>query len=152
MSALQSMLAYTRSTQLSIEIARIEKILRDYGQDQRHKLALALQREMRSAAAARDPHLYHSSSTSGYRPWGDGTRVAMGRIKSRNQDVQICGIALWLAIAYHETKLVDRPASRAIHRRIIRVSRELKEFTERPRSRAERAEDIITARQTATRY
>ncbi|MEM9302689.1 MAG: hypothetical protein AAGE01_11285 [Pseudomonadota bacterium] len=152
MSPLQRVLAYTRLTQLSIEMTRVEKVVQDYQQDQRHKLALALAREMKAAAAAPEPHLYQSSENSGYRDWGDGTRLGMHRVKSKNPDVQVCGIALWLAVAYHETLRLENTTAKSIHRRIIRISRELKEFSDRPRSRAERAEDVMAARQTATGY
>ena len=84
-------------------------------------------REMKAAAACDDPTRYQSSSRTGA---PDGLKLAAARICSSNTEVQLCGIALWLAITYHETRGVPTSSSQGVHRRIIRISRELKEFLE----------------------
>ncbi|CAM5496194.1 Transcriptional regulator OS=Rhodanobacter lindaniclasticus OX=75310 GN=B1991_09330 PE=4 SV=1 [Rhodanobacter lindaniclasticus] len=38
------------------------------------------------------------------------------------------GIALWLAVAYHETKTATQPDLQAQHRQLLQLLRELKEI------------------------
>lgn len=126
MTRIQRLLLFLRMTELSRQIWRIERIVRACELAQRRRLALALGRELKAASAAPDPRFYQTSGERAYRPWGEGTALAWARIRSGNPEVQACGIALWLAVAYHETAGSTVNASQSIHRRIIRISRALK--------------------------
>ncbi|WP_199098508.1 hypothetical protein, partial [Dyella sp. ASV21] len=73
------------------------------------------------------PHLYGTSPQERYLPWGHGTDIGLARARSDNPEVALRGIALWLAVAYHETKESPHSSLQVRHRQLMRVLRELKE-------------------------
>ena len=55
-----------------------------------------------------------------------GTQTGFERVQSDNLEVRLRGIALWLAVVFHETR--DSPHSNLLpqQRNVLRVLRELK--------------------------
>jgi hypothetical protein len=49
------------------------------------------------------------------------------RARSDNAQVRLRGVALWLAVAYHETREASFPEFEGLHRSVLRVMREIKE-------------------------
>jgi hypothetical protein len=62
-----------------------------------------------------------------YQPWGSGTDLGYSRVKSDNPQVKLRGIALWLTVAYHETKESKYGEIQNLHRQLMRTLRILKE-------------------------
>ncbi|WP_449424923.1 hypothetical protein [Rhodanobacter lindaniclasticus] len=57
-----------------------------------------------------------------------GARPGLRARTSNNAEVALRGIALWLAVAYHETKTATQPDLQAQHRQLLQLLRELKEI------------------------
>jgi hypothetical protein len=121
-------IAFVRGQQLERQFARIRKNLDALPPAARARLSLLTLREIGQAARSEFPHLYGTPPQQRYLPWGQGTATGFARACSDNPEVALRGIALWLAVAYHETKESPYPFLRARHRQLLRVVRELKEL------------------------
>lgn len=75
--------------------------------------------EIETASRTPVPHLYGSSSTDIYQPWGDGASLAFSRARSRVPQLKLRGTALWLAIAFQETRESPHASMQALHRDIL---------------------------------
>ncbi len=130
MKLLVKTLAYGRSWMLRRQLSEVEKVIRSLNSEQRRALFALTQREFSAAGKESQPHLYASEGHDRYSPWGRGTEVALERIRSGNQTLCLRGLALWLAVAYHETKDVEYSHIEDLHRRILRSVRQLRESVE----------------------
>jgi hypothetical protein len=121
-------IALTRSIQLNRQFREIEKVISDLPLATRRQLAAIAMREFASAAKCEFPHLYGSvDQNQRYQPWGNGTDIGYARMKSDNPHVRLRGIALWFAVAYHETKESQYGDMQDLHRQLMRSLRVLKE-------------------------
>lgn len=120
-------LALARYLTLRNQLKDLEKAISHLSLDQRRALYALSQKEFANAAASAVPHLYSSENPERYSPWGNGTAIALDRIKSDNLPLKLRGIALWLAVAYHETKDVPYGEMQDMHRNVLRTVRLLKE-------------------------
>ena len=120
-------LALARYLTLRNQLKDLEKAIGHLSLDQRRALYALSQKEFANAAASAVPHLYSSENPERYSPWGNGTAIALDRIKSDNLPLKLRGIALWLAVAYHETKDVPYGEMQDMHRNVLRTVRLLKE-------------------------
>ena len=122
-------IALTRSIQLNRQFREIEKSIAELPLASRRQLAAIAMREFAAAAKCEFPHLYGTSDQTQqrYQPWGKGTDVGMSRVKSDNAQVKLRGIALWLTVAYHETKDSQYGEVQNLHRQLMRTLRVLKE-------------------------
>lgn len=136
-------LAFVRTNELSRQMRRIERMVDGLDLVQRQKLARTYSKELKTAGECPEPRFYQSENGCLDRPWGDGTTVAWGRIRSDNRELQLRGMALWLAVAFYETQLAEDASGQSIHRRIIRVSRTLREALEQKPPRKQRASGRI---------
>lgn len=128
MKILLRAIALTRSFALKRQFAVVERVAHSLPLSQKRELLQLAQREFAQAAQAPLPHLYGSSTTTPYAPFGNGTDLAMERIKSDNQPLRLRGLALWLAIAYHETRDSQQYGEFAnMHKAIQRTVRTLKD-------------------------
>ncbi len=93
----------------------------------RMRLSTLTLREIGQAMRCDFPHLYGTAQEARYLPWGDGTEAGYERACSPNAEVSVRGIALWLAVAYHETKNSPYPSLQLQHRQLMQLLRELKE-------------------------
>ena len=59
--------------------------------------------------------------------WGSGTEVGLSRARSDNAQVRMRGIALWLAVVFHETRGATSTSLESLHRQVLRVFRQLKQ-------------------------
>ncbi|MCX7555779.1 hypothetical protein OS187_02915 [Xanthomonadaceae bacterium JHOS43] len=75
--------------------------------------------EIENADRTPVPHLYGSSSTDIYQPWGDGATLAFDRARSRVPQLKLRGTALWLAIAYQETRESPHASMQTLHRDVL---------------------------------
>lgn len=128
MRSIVPFIAFVRGQQLERQFRRIGKSLDALPATARARLSLLTLREIGQAARSEFPHLYGTPPQERYLPWGRGTATGFTRACSDNPEVALRGIALWLAVAYHETKDSPYPFVRSRHRQLLRVVRELKDL------------------------
>ncbi len=130
MKLLVKTLAFGRSWMLRRQLSEVERAIEGLNAEQRRALHALTQREFSAASKLEIPHFYCSEGHDRYSPWGRGTEVAMERVRSGNQTLMLRGLALWLAVAYHETKDVGYAQIEVLHRRVLRSVRRLRESVE----------------------
>ncbi|MBP1475623.1 hypothetical protein J7I44_15035 [Frateuria sp. MAH-13] len=128
MRSIVPLIAFVRGQQLERQFRRIGKTLDALPASARARLSLLTLREIGQAARSEFPHLYGTPPQDRYLPWGRGTATGFARACSDNPEVALRGTALWLAVAYHETKDSPYAFVRSRHRQLLRVVRELKEL------------------------
>jgi hypothetical protein len=122
------LIALSRSIQLNRQFREIERAIADLPLTGRRQLAAIAMREFATAAKCEFPHLYGTpENEQRYQPWGSGTDLGYARVKSDNPQVKLRGIALWLTVAYHETKESKYGEIQNLHRNLMRTLRILKE-------------------------
>jgi hypothetical protein len=122
------LLALSRSIQLNRQFREIERTIADLPLASRRQLAAIAMREFATAAKCEFPHMYGTpENEQRYQPWGSGTDLGYARVKSDNPQVKLRGIALWLTVAYHETKESKYGEIQNLHRHLMRTLRILKE-------------------------
>jgi hypothetical protein len=75
--------------------------------------------EIRNAARLPAPHLYGSEAGDRYQPWGEATQLAYAKAQSRAPQLKLRGVALWLAVAFHETRDSNHASLQGVHREIL---------------------------------
>ena len=129
MRIVSQIIALSRSRQLGRQFREIERIVDSLPRRTRVQLGTLTLREIGQASRSEFPHLYGTSPEQRYLPWGEGTDVGYARARSDNAEVAIRGVALWLAVAYHETKDSPHSSLQPQHRQFLRVLRELRDAT-----------------------
>jgi hypothetical protein len=128
MRSIVLLVAFVRGRQLDRQFRHVCRRLDTLSAAARARLSLLTLREIGQAARSEYPHLYGTPPRERYLPWGRGTDTGYARAGADNPEIALRGIALWLAVAYHETKDSPYPFVRARHRRLLRVVRELKDL------------------------
>ena len=126
MQLLSPAIAFLRAHQLSRQLREIERSVRALPQRSRAQLSLLTLREIGQASRSEFPHLYGTPPEARYLPWGQGTEAGYERARSDNPEVALRGIALWLAVAYHETKHSPQDRLLPQHRQVLQLLQELK--------------------------
>lgn len=121
------LVATKRAYQLQREFKEIDKLMDGLNNAARLQLATLTQKEFAAAAKCEFPHLYGTPPEQRYTAWGSGTEIGLTRARSDNLPVRIRGIALWLTVAYHETRGTTLPALDGVHRSLLRSLRQLRE-------------------------
>ncbi|HVH36028.1 hypothetical protein ACFJIW_11360 [Tahibacter sp. UC22_41] len=121
------LVATKRAYQLQREYKEIEKLMQGLNNASRLQLATLTQREFVAASKSEFPHLYGTPPEQRYSAWGSGTEIGLSRARSDNLPVRLRGIALWLTVAYHETRGTTLPALDNVHRSLLRALRFLRE-------------------------
>ena len=134
-------IAMSRARQLARQFRDIERSVRALPARSRGRLGTMALREIGQASRNDFPHLYGTPPEERYLPWGQGTDIGYSRARSDNAEVSMRGVALWLAVAYHETKDSPHANLQAQHRQLMRVLRELKEA----HSRGDSTEEWMTS-------
>ncbi|OOG42087.1 hypothetical protein [Rhodanobacter sp. C05] len=116
-----------RARQLGRQFRDIERNIRALPRRSRTRLSTLTLREIGQASRSDFPHLYGTPPEARYQPWGQGTEAGYERACSTNPEVALRGIALWLAVAYHETKNSPHTSLQPQHRQLMQLLRELKE-------------------------
>ncbi|RDS79847.1 hypothetical protein DWU98_15495 [Dyella monticola] len=127
MQIVTRLIAMNRARQLQRQFRQIERSIAALPVRTRARLGIMALREIGQASRCEFPHLYSTSPEQRYVPWGQGTAIGFGRAQSDNPEVALRGIALWLAVAYHETKDSPHPSLQPQHRQLLRVLRELRD-------------------------
>lgn len=127
MQIVTRLIAITRARQLQRQFQQIERSIAALPARTRTRLGLMALREIGQASKCEFPHLYGTAPEQRYVPWGQGTEIGFSRAQSDNPEVSLRGIALWLAVAYHETKDSPHTNLQPHHRQLLRVLRELRD-------------------------
>jgi hypothetical protein len=128
---------YLMLARQSREIRRIAEALPVTAQRAVGQLAMS---EIRNAARLPSPHLYGSEAGDRYQPWGDATQQAFARAQSRTPQLKLRGLALWLAVAFHETRDSNHASLQGLHREILGLLGRLKgTYAENEKQRAAEA-------------
>jgi hypothetical protein len=128
MQLLTSLLVLIRARLLARQMPRIQRTVHALPAAQRARLNSLTQREIAQAARSDFPHLYGTPPEARCLPWGHGTGVGYERACSPNTEVAVRGLALWLAVAHHETSGATHAGMQAQHRQIAQLLRQLKEL------------------------
>jgi hypothetical protein len=126
MQLLTPLLAMMRARQLDRQFRDIERSIRALPRRSCQRLSTLTLREIGQASRSDFPHLYGTPPEARFQPWGQGTEVGYERARSGNTEVALRGIALWLAVAYHETKNSRHASLQPQYRQLMQVLRELK--------------------------
>ncbi len=137
MRLLTQLIALRRARQLNLQFRDIQRSVGALSSQNRSRLAALTLREIGQATRCDFPHLYGTAPEARYMPWGQGTDIGFSRARSENVEIAIRGVALWLAVAYHETKDAPQASLQRQYRQVMRLLRELKE-TGRGSNEAER--------------
>ena len=127
MQILTSLLVAMRVRQLGRQFRDIERSIRVLPKRNRDRLIMLALREIGQAARCDFPHLYGTAPESRYLPWGQGTDNGYERARSNNTGIALRGMALWLAVAYHETRDASHAGLQLQHRHLLHLLHELKE-------------------------
>jgi len=127
MQIVTRLIAMARARLLQRQFQQIERNISSLPARTRSRLGLMALREIGQASKCEFPHLYGTAPDHRYMPWGQGTDIGYSRSKSDNPEVSLRGIALWLAVAYHETKDSPYISLQPQHRQLMRVLRELRD-------------------------
>lgn len=133
-------LAMSRAVRLGRELREIERIIEATSATSRQKLALLTLRELAQAGRCEFPHLYGTPPEQRYAAWGSGADIGLARARSDNLQVRLRGIALWVAVVFHETRDSDHAQIAAVHRRVLRIVRLLKESVPHDADTTQRAD------------
>ncbi len=120
-------IATSRAVRLGHEFHEIEHMIRKLQRPALQKLALLTVRELAQAGRCEFPHLYGTPPERRYAMWGSGTHTGLARAHSDNLQVRLRGIALWLAVTYHETRDSEHAQLNALHRQVLGLVRQLKQ-------------------------
>lgn len=132
MQIVTRLIAMTRARQLQRQFQYVERSIASLPARTRSRLAIMTLREIGQASKCEFPHLYGTAPEQRYVPWGQGTEIGFNRAQSENPEVALRGIALWLAVAYHETKESPHTSLQPQHRQLLRVLRELRDVGNEP--------------------
>ncbi|MDE1895124.1 MAG: hypothetical protein KGM46_11760 [Pseudomonadota bacterium] len=128
MQILTPLFVVMRSRQLARQFRDIERSIRSLPKRSHERLRTLTLREIGQASRSDFPHLYGTAPESRYLPWGQGTDAGYERACSSNPEIALRGIALWLAVAYHETRNSAHARLQSQHRHVMQLLRELKDM------------------------
>ncbi|MBB6249114.1 hypothetical protein [Rhodanobacter sp. A1T4] len=127
MRLLTPVIVMMRARQLARQFRGIERSVRALPERSRPRMSMLALREIGQASRTEFPHLYGTAPEARYLPWGQGTEAGFERACSNNPEVAMRGIALWLAVAYHETKNSPHARLQPQFRQLMQLLREIKE-------------------------
>ena len=119
--------ALSRAARLRRQLREIEQRMRGLPAPSCSLLAELITKECTAAGRSEVPHLYGSPPDLKPGSWGTGTDLGYERARSDNAQVRLRGVALWIAVAYHETREASFPEFQGLHREVLRLMRQVKE-------------------------
>ena len=128
MNIVARLVALSRSIQLNRQFREIQRVIDSLPLATRRQLGTLAVKEFAIASKCEFPHLYGTPpELQGTEAWGKGTEIGYARVKSDNAQLKLRGIALWLTVAYYETKDSKYGEVQNLHRHLMRTLRVLKE-------------------------
>jgi len=125
-------LALSRAARLQRQFRDIEQRTRNLPAPTCSLLTELIAKECAAAGRLDSPHLYGSPPDLKPGSWGTGMDLGYERARSDNAQVRLRGVALWLAVAYHETREASFPEFEGLHRDVLRLMRQLRESAAPP--------------------
>ncbi len=119
MKLLTRLLVFCRYTVLNRQLREIKRSVLDLPITAQRAVGHLVMSEIEAATRTPVPHLYGSGSTDVHQPWGDGATLAFGRARARVPQLRLRGLALWLAIVFHETHHSPHASMQALHREVL---------------------------------
>ena len=113
------LLALARWLMLSRQAREMRRIVQDLPMSARRAVGQLAMSEIQNAARIPQPHLYGSDVEDRYQPWGEATQQAFAKAQSRTPQLKLRGIALWMAVVYHETRESPHPLLQSVHREVL---------------------------------
>lgn len=127
MPLLTPLIVMMRARQFARQLKVIERNVNALPKRSRTRLSELTIQEIAQAARGEFPHLYGTPPEARYSPWGDGTEAGYERACSDNPEVAVRGIALYLAVAYHEIRNSPHPQLQPPYRQLMQLLRTLNE-------------------------
>jgi hypothetical protein len=118
-----------RTARLRRQFSEVNQRSLELPHSYREQLAELIGRECDNVAASSDPALYGSQIEEGAS--ASGLDIGYDRARSDNVQVRMRGIALWVALVYHETRNAEAAEAQDLHRNILRIMRTLRVFSSR---------------------
>lgn len=118
----------SRTARLRRQFAEVEQRSLELPRSYRTQLAELIQRECTNVEQSGDPGSYGMQAEG--ETSASGLDVGFDRARSDNVQVRMRGLALWLALVYHETRNAAAADSEELHRLLLRLMRELNVFGE----------------------
>lgn len=122
-----SLLTHWRRWMLARQSQAVLKAVQSLTPEQRRQAADQTLAEIQAAACLPVPWLHGDNVQLPYQPWSPVASAAIRRVQDRAVQVRQRGIALWLAVVYHETREARDPGLQAVHRATLGILRELKD-------------------------
>ena len=119
MKVMIRLLALARWLMLSRQARELRRIVQELPASAQRAVGQLAMAEIQNAARVATPHFYGSEVEDRYQPWGDATQQAFAKAQSKTPQLKLRGIALWLAVVYHETRESPHPSLEAIHRDVL---------------------------------
>lgn len=126
MSFLIRLLSTLRYMTLRRQLREMRKIVESLSPSTRSAVATLTMGEIQNAARAPVPHLYGAQDIHRYQPWSEAASQSFGKARSSVAQLKLRGIALWLAVVYHETRDIPHAGLADIHREILGLLGHLK--------------------------
>ena len=126
MTYLIRLLSTLRYMTLRRQLREMRTIVESLSPSTRSAVATLTMGEIQNAARAPVPHLYGAQDVHRYQPWSDAATQAFGKARSSVAQLKLRGIALWLAVVYHETRDMPHAGLTEIHREILGMLGHLK--------------------------
>lgn len=112
-------LVFCRYIVLNRQVREIKRSIQSLPVTAQRAVGQLAMTEIETASRTPVPHLYGSSSTDIYQPWGDGATLAFNRARSRVPQLKLRGTALWLAIVFQETRESPHASMQTLHRDLL---------------------------------
>jgi hypothetical protein len=113
------LLALARFLVLSRQARAIRRIIEELPVSAQRAVGQLAMVEIQTAARSPAPHLYGSEDNDRYQPWGDAASLAFTKAQSKIPQLKLRGLALWLAVTFHETSESPHSHLRAVHRDVL---------------------------------
>ena len=113
------LLALARWLMLSRQAREMRRIVQELPTSAQRAVGQLAMAEIQNAARTPQPHFYGSDVEDRYQPWGDASQQAFAKAQSKTPQLKLRGVALWLAVVYHETRESPHPQLQAIHRDVL---------------------------------
>ena len=126
MSFLIRLLSTLRYMTLRRQLREMRKIVESLSPSTRAAVATLTMGEIQNAARSPVPHLYGCQDAHRYQPWSEVATQAFGKARSSVAQLKLRGIALWLAVVYHETREMPHAGLADVHREILGLLGHLK--------------------------
>lgn len=120
------LLALARYLMLLRQLREIRRIVLELPITAQRAVGQLAMSEIRNAARCSQPHLYGSQVEDRYQPWGDATQQAFAKATSRAPQLKLRGVALWLAVVFHETRDSSHTQLQSIQREVLGILGQIK--------------------------